>query len=176
MNSRLCRSHSSYGRLGENKNILPLPGFKLRTVQPVTKCLYLCSQKFIICLFPKTGNQCKSSLRTYWRTIPILSSHLRLGHPRDVCFRFSNRSRVRKHLNPVHARGLTLTLLHLSLYNNIWYPILVAVLSKAWDCGRSVARIADWNPAEGMDVPRPRKRSLRQAQHPFTEVLPDVLL
>jgi hypothetical protein len=77
LNSRLCRSQSWYGRLGENKYLLLLPGFKFLTVQHVAIRLFPCSQKPTTCLFPKTDNQCLSSLPIYWRTILILSSHLR---------------------------------------------------------------------------------------------------
>ena len=65
LNSRLCRTQSRYGRLGENKYLLPLPGFKFRTVQPVAKSLFPCSQKPTTSLFPKTDNQCLSSLPIY---------------------------------------------------------------------------------------------------------------
>jgi hypothetical protein len=40
LNRRLGGTHSRSGRFGEEKNLLPLPGFELRTVQTVTQSLH----------------------------------------------------------------------------------------------------------------------------------------
>jgi len=143
VNSRQCRSQSCYGRLGENKYLFPLLGFKFRTIQPVVKSLFPYSQKPIACLCPKTDKQCLSSLPIYWRTILTLSSHLCLGLPRGTFA--SDFLTVAMHVcifTPYMPQtSPSFSLIYLS--NNIWYPIPVAVLSKAWVCGRSTAGIAD---------------------------------
>ena len=53
----------------------------------------------------------------------------------------------------MHISLLAYTCHSLQLISLVWYlPIPLAVRSKAWVCGSSIAGIAGLNPAEGTDI------------------------
>jgi hypothetical protein len=83
----------------------------------------------------------------------------------DICLKDNIKNRKetrpseqksRAYIHIAHRPISTKSLILLSLFYLIFVknslPIPVAVLSKAWVCGRSLTRFEGWNPAGGMDI------------------------